>query len=849
MKVVALLLLSGLAAVSAKCPNDCSGHGSCNVYSACECYRNWMGADCSERMCYFGLAFVDTPAGDLNTDGFISTTEYNTRTSNVGVSEIYPWYAGWGSRAYSLDDSDTASVVAVTQGGSRGEAHFYKECSNKGICNRGTGICECFPGYSGEGCSRTACPNDCSGHGTCARLVDSHPTDEGNESVQGYFGWDAYATQECKCDPGYFGPNCSLRKCPKGDDPVTKYQGFTRVTFKDKHTYPTNFYDGTCIDMSLPEASTLTEADMAVVDGNSCSDVLVGSGAHCATADKRVWVHGAVGTCSTSTANDCYPDTSDTGNSGFSWNPWYSRGGNSPTSDYLSGSTATTITSKQLCHYASDSGFVGTEVCMRNPVRWLDDAARKESAIYTHKMVATGSDSKATGTLTGGGCGGPNDLGPYNPTSGNYPNTFECAQLDFWSMYLKDVSGEFQVGDKINVTGYATVGVCSDVNLDAGTKANCLLSTAPAFGMSGGTAATAPDAATTFHRFASQYVSDSTAFSYDLCNYIKEIGTYYATDTALAANGQNDGQQEDEVQVITIKFSPIPRSAAGAGVEHTFGGHFAIEFTDEMGDTWMTRSIPITSHTESDQTTGITESDTVHYDIYPVDTSFTGTGGSNSAFTSLTGGDPTSHISRAIEAALEELPNGVVGDVEVTFIQDTSAPEASGATWGVGRMFTERSYAIRFMENSGNLPRLSVAYSLTNDTSDMIDITATAGYDTPLDGAIEGYTNAVCGSSSASCVSMYSGSSHTAFNSNMNQTFIKKATSDTPPSAGVFVQDTSFKPFPAYNMGVAKGNDGNKENIECSNRGICDYATGLCKCFNGFTNEDCSLQNALSMGA
>merc|ERR1719486_274801 len=224
MKVVALLFLSGLAAVSAKCPNDCSGHGSCNVYSSCECYRNWMGADCSERMCYFGLAFVATPSGDLNTDGFISDNQYRTRMTNQDNWEIYPWYAGWGSTAYDVTGDTGSTALAVTAGGAGGEAHFYKECSNKGICNRGSGLCECFPGFTGEGCTRTACPNDCSGHGTCERMVDKAPA---------YRGWDMWATQECSCEPGYFGADCSLRKCPMGDDPVTKYEGYTKLTFKN----------------------------------------------------------------------------------------------------------------------------------------------------------------------------------------------------------------------------------------------------------------------------------------------------------------------------------------------------------------------------------------------------------------------------------------------------------------------------------------------------------------------------------------------------------------------------------------------------------------------------------------
>jgi hypothetical protein len=57
-------------------------------------------------------------------------------------------------------------------------------------------------------------------------------------------------------------------------------------------------------------------------------------------------------------------------------------------------------------------------------------------------------------------------------------------------------------------------------------------------------------------------------------------------------------------------------------------------------------------------------------------------------------------------------------------------------------------------------------------------------------------------------------------------------------------------------QGVASGNvallsdnvNGNREAVTCSNRGICDFATGLCSCFAGQTGEDCSQQNALAHG-
>lgn len=61
----ALLITVGLASfaavANAECANACNGHGICNAYDMCQCNRNWQAADCSERVCMFGLAHVDTP--------------------------------------------------------------------------------------------------------------------------------------------------------------------------------------------------------------------------------------------------------------------------------------------------------------------------------------------------------------------------------------------------------------------------------------------------------------------------------------------------------------------------------------------------------------------------------------------------------------------------------------------------------------------------------------------------------------------------------------------------------------------------------------------------------------------
>lgn len=67
-RVCFVLLLAQLVLQTAsECPNACNGHGLCKGYDMCECYQNWIGSDCSLRLCQFGHAFVDTPLGLITT--------------------------------------------------------------------------------------------------------------------------------------------------------------------------------------------------------------------------------------------------------------------------------------------------------------------------------------------------------------------------------------------------------------------------------------------------------------------------------------------------------------------------------------------------------------------------------------------------------------------------------------------------------------------------------------------------------------------------------------------------------------------------------------------------------------
>lgn len=181
----------------ARCPNDCNGKGTCNSASVCECYTNYMGNDCSQRVCTFGKAWIDTNLGDLNANGLIDTDQqvFMGFVNTLTGEQYDPNYA----------------VARTSNTAPWDEAHFYRECSNKGICNRKTGLCDCFPGFEGNGCRRMSCPLDCNGHGKC-QLVEDERAD--------YTLWDQDKVQGCSCDPGYTGPDCSIRECPMGADPV-----------------------------------------------------------------------------------------------------------------------------------------------------------------------------------------------------------------------------------------------------------------------------------------------------------------------------------------------------------------------------------------------------------------------------------------------------------------------------------------------------------------------------------------------------------------------------------------------------------------------------------------------------
>jgi len=162
-------------------------------------------------------------------------------TSNIEKDWIFtPSTAAHVITKYPTNGQETANgkQLQCTKDTTFDNQHVYRECGGRGLCDRSTGECKCFPSFTGEGCRRTTCPNDCSGHGQCRTDANSfyyigqtpkvpygtqipdYAKKAGTSTWGIHWPWLKY--QQCHCDAGYEGDDCSLRQCPKGDDPETE---------------------------------------------------------------------------------------------------------------------------------------------------------------------------------------------------------------------------------------------------------------------------------------------------------------------------------------------------------------------------------------------------------------------------------------------------------------------------------------------------------------------------------------------------------------------------------------------------------------------------------------------------
>jgi len=190
----------------------CSFRGHMNMTTQrCECMSGFTGPDCSQRLCDVGRAWAD--------------------------------YAASADNAHAK----------------------WTECSSMGFCDRGNGECACREGFEGAACQYLACPvgangKPCSDHGKCLTMREAALKWDGRSltrpSVK-YDNWDADQIQGCVCDEGFSSYDCSITECPRGDDPNTGGQqnevlqvacrasaGYWFLSFKGETSRPIPFDAG-----------------------------------------------------------------------------------------------------------------------------------------------------------------------------------------------------------------------------------------------------------------------------------------------------------------------------------------------------------------------------------------------------------------------------------------------------------------------------------------------------------------------------------------------------------------------------------------------------------------------------
>jgi EGF-like domain len=251
---------------------QCTTHNSCS-----ECSAN---ASSNRTHCYLNVAHINnTNTNNIYNQRCICYSGYGDRALDVLDSGAVQTDCSRAVCPSGIPVFDASTALGSTLGYTAASAtaaaaaapHAPLECSGNGVCNTATSTCTCRAGFTGEACHRQSCPGEvgsgltgggiCSGHGICLSLAElaEHPAAQplaavtvppvtyGLERFSGTLSdvaaaaalaaktWDAETFHACVCDSfwpvglkngevqeaEFFGADCSLRRCPSGDNPET----------------------------------------------------------------------------------------------------------------------------------------------------------------------------------------------------------------------------------------------------------------------------------------------------------------------------------------------------------------------------------------------------------------------------------------------------------------------------------------------------------------------------------------------------------------------------------------------------------------------------------------------------
>lgn len=764
------------------CPNQCSGNGTCGSSSVCTCHPNFTGPDCSLRECKFDFSWTAEGTG------------------------------------------------TVPAGNGLGGQHAYTECSSKGICNRSTGECECFPGYEGQGCARQSCPNDCSGHGSC--LLDYEVTGVIPSMHHVYTSamWSANKSRQCACDRGWQGADCSERMCPYGDDPITDCgtgpignDHSAAHNMIQRLVVATTTVGGKCSD---PSYTTRAACEGA----GTCSAGYCSAG-HCSLGT-------CVETCDTTTGICLQADGTDSGDAkgdcaaGNVWIPtditqaMCEAAGGTWGSEATTTALATCITDKRYFinthnspHECVDYGGTWTSAHFNDGTNPLDstDCATALAVFHNVELMACTDSTSATKPLC--------TTAGYEWEPAYTTSTTCTAASGTWTSdsntWLTARGTEDSAADACaaNTTSYPrldqSLGYCSVAGLM--TEAAC----------------NAASATWTVNECAL-----GLKFTGDCYDGVSDISAHYnKADCVAASNTWKEGRCDTTTGIGTNHSGHFTETdCTGAGGTWTpyrtldenvttasddLFGYIALKFTDKYQGQYYTRPILI------DVSAAATQDSKAASNQYDGGNYYISTSSRNGNARSSDAGQCTGHSNVTTRENCEALgftwsPNNA-GFYLTAELANDSVRASHLKRYTADRI----RYALQDLPNFA-IPQVNVTnYKDTTSNTywgNVFDITFTDSGTAGKQELLE-------------CVY---GSQHSCDGAQPKLMSWSDSTDQVAHS--VVDNNGSTNIFSCTVMEVVQSGKTYAESAPCSNRGLCNTSDGTCECFQGHTGEACSIQ-------
>ena len=191
---------SGTRCETKTCPYNCFNHGKCTDKGTCECEKGYQGESCHVRHVKNGECDPTTqtctchPVAEKDGSAFLGQTWQGIECDEKSCPTVTPKEVCSG---HGHCQSDKGGECDCQDGWRSADCSLRacpNECSGYGTCS--SGICECDDEHAGSDCSRPICPKKCSGHGTCSGEKGNSPT--------------------CTCKAPYTGVACDELRCPAG---------------------------------------------------------------------------------------------------------------------------------------------------------------------------------------------------------------------------------------------------------------------------------------------------------------------------------------------------------------------------------------------------------------------------------------------------------------------------------------------------------------------------------------------------------------------------------------------------------------------------------------------------------